>query len=68
MSQVVRWLLAAFLAALLEMFAIWIWLSCNYSVVILIGLSAVIGALMTASLSFALSLVWRARKAGYRSH
>jgi hypothetical protein len=67
MSQVMRWLLVAFLAALLEMSAIWAWLTYSYSVVILIGLTAGIAVLLVTSLSFALSLIWRARKVGYRS-
>jgi len=67
MGQVTRWLLVAFLAALLEMSAIWAWLTYSYSVVILIGLSAVIATLLTVSLSLAFSLIRRARKDGYRS-
>lgn len=67
MSQVMRWLLVAFLAALLEMSAVWVWLTYSYSVVILIGLTFVIAVLLATSLSFAFSLIWRARKAGYRS-
>jgi hypothetical protein len=66
MGRVMRWLAIAFLVALLEMFTVWTWLTYSYSVVVLLVLTAVNATLLTVSLELALSLIWRARKVGYR--